>query len=126
MPQMDHQTNVTAFQQICQQTGGYLAEINTEEEYTHLLNFLKTSIPEGRPNAMLGATDREEEGNWVYLTSGDPVSFTQWYTGYGNMGSRGGTYNCMYLIWNQDEGMHDWQCYRSTVMRFVCERNIGK
>ena len=127
MNKVAKETNVTSFQDICQRKGGYLVEINTEEEYSHLLSFLKTSIPEGRPNVMLGATDSDQEGKWVYMTSGKPANITKWYKGYGDkVGNRGETYNCMYIIWNENEGMHDWLCHRNRSMNFLCERDVGK
>ena len=123
-PKVTRRGNVTSFNEICQQSGGYLAEVNTEAEYTFLLNFLKTSIPEGRQSVILGATDTAEDGKWVYMTSGKPVTFTRWYQGYrDDMGSRGQQYNCLHLFWgSDDEGMHDWKC---TAGRFACERDIG-
>ena len=126
LPKMNHQTNVKAFQEICQQKGGYLVEINTEEEYTHLLGFLNTSIPHERPNVMLGATDSSKEGDWVYMTSGKPVSIIRWFEGYEERLRRGETYSCMYLIFGENEGMHDWLCHRNQSTRFVCEKDTGK
>ena len=103
-PKQPQKTNVTSYQAICQRFGGYLAEINTEAEYTFLFNFLKTNIPEVRGN-IVGATDCAENGKWVYLTSGKPVTFTGWYQGEiwkayygGNMGCRGQIYRVFQLF----------------------------
>ena len=112
--------DVDTFQQICHQRGGYLVEINSEEEYTHVLNFVKRSLPNGRQVALTGATDRDQEEKWVYLRSGSPVTYFRWYSH-----TRWDQYNCIRLIWNDfDEGMHDWKCAGNDGPAYIlCERN---
>ena len=60
-------TNIDIFQQNCADEGGYLAEIDTEEEYNFIMSFLSQSVPVGRQGALVGATDQDIEGQWVYL-----------------------------------------------------------
>ena len=130
MSVMEHPRNVTAFQQTCQQTGGYLTEINTEDEYTHLLNFVKTSIPHGIERVMLGATvfggnAVTDERNWVYMSPPHGrVTFFKWPGDSVTYPDK--DRNCMSLLWNCCEGMHNWYCHDSLKSRYLCEREIGK
>ena len=110
--------DINDYQNFCVRLGGYLAEINTQEEYDFIMAFLKESIPSGREEALLGATDENNEGEWVFMNSRLPVTYFNWFSSHG---ARGPGNDCMYLIWNTEEGMHDWKCYNSGTRRYLCE-----
>ena len=113
---------VNVFQDKCRDVAGYLAEIDTREEYEFIMEFLKQSIPEGRDTALVGANDLAVEGRWVFMRSGKGLTYFDWKREAG-----GGEFNCMYLVWNsQDAGMHDWKCVDKELRRYVCEVPTGQ
>lgn len=64
---------------VCQSQGGRIAEITSEE----IQNAVYSQLIEGRyPDITVyfGLTDREEEGQWVWL-SGEEVSYLNWRKG---------------------------------------------
>ncbi len=66
-------------QGICAAEGGYLVEINTEEEQVLLNRW-------GRgQDYWIGLSDTDEQGNWTKWDSGAPVTYTNWYEGERNI-----------------------------------------
>lgn len=64
----------------CEQMGGYLVTVTSEEERLFLMNhFLKGS----RRSFWAGATDLETEGQWKWIT-GEPFNFADWAEGEPN------------------------------------------
>ena len=112
-------TDINDFQDNCKSAGGYLAEINTKEEYNFIMGFLNSRIPNRRSTAYVGATDEDNEGSWVFMNSGRPADFLNFH---GNYGYRGTAYNCLKVIWGgSDTGMGDWKCENGGNRRFLCE-----
>ena len=62
--------DVDVFERYCLRMGGYLAEVDSEDEYHFLLDFLKDSIPGVRETVYVGAVYDEEEDVWKYIHSG--------------------------------------------------------
>lgn len=60
--------------QICRDLGGELVTIHSAEE-----NEVVASLTDGFP-AWIGATDRDEEGNWTWVT-GEAFSYDNWASG---------------------------------------------
>ena len=74
-----------ALERYCENMGGHLAAITSEEENTAVFNFLSQN---GVSEAYFGGTDEEEEGNWKWVT-GEEWDYTNWHSGepnnsYGN------------------------------------------
>ena len=112
-------------QEKCQYMGGYLAEVDYEEEYDFILGFLrdKRPHPRAREYTLVGVTE-PTDGKWVMMTSQLPATFQRWADGQGH---GRGNYNCMYLAWGGTEGMHDWPCTDTQgVKRFLCEKPTGQ
>lgn len=64
---------------ICEETGGRMAEITTPEIQEHVYTELIASrYPE--ITVYFGLTDAEDEGQWQWL-SGEEVSYTNWHSG---------------------------------------------
>ncbi|MDO4170321.1 MAG: C-type lectin domain-containing protein [Lachnospiraceae bacterium] len=58
----------------CEELGGHLATISSEEEN----HFLKSNIPDNDVSFFwIGGTDEKEEGNWKWVT-GEAFNFTCW------------------------------------------------
>jgi hypothetical protein len=53
----------------CDQSGGHLVTINSEEENQFVYNL--------EPDTWLGASDAAQEGVWAWVT-GEPFSYTNW------------------------------------------------
>ncbi len=84
---------------ICELNGGHLATITSEEENNVCLLCAKRV----NDSALIGFTDKEEEGNWTtWEVTGEPVGYTNWAGGqpddalhnehYGTI-QTGGTWN---------------------------------
>ena len=66
---------------FCEQQGGHLATINSEEEQTFIYNIIKNKST--RSYTWLGATDWYEEGNWKWIT-GSKIVYYNWADGEPN------------------------------------------
>ncbi|KAH9490616.1 hypothetical protein Btru_033829 [Bulinus truncatus] len=106
-------------QDVCRMYGGYLAEIDTNEEFNFVRKFLATN-----PNyklVMTGGSDEEEEGKWVNIHSKTPLKVFNWSPAMPFLGRKG---NCQ-CFWDQgDWYMPDCFCtMRSIVVnfRYICE-----
>ena len=108
--------NLATMQETCIGVGGYLAELNTKQEYDFVLNFLKTEVETSeRGHVLLGASDDNTGNEWRYLQSGAPLEWVSW--------KRHTSEKCMWIIWNDwnDEGLHQWRCYGGNPLRPLCE-----
>ena len=119
--------DVHTFNDHCKKMGGFLAEINSESEYDFIVDFLTQQVPDERSRVILGATDQGHEGRWMYIYSGQPVTFFSWY---GDEGDFKDEEDCMFIVWNDvDAGMHQWFCHSqdySRAPRYLCEVHPGK
>ena len=70
-------------------------EVNDEDEFDMVVAFIEKN---GLRNTriMIGMTDEGHEGNWTYLTSGAPVTFTKWDKGEPNNDGTGENYAILY------------------------------
>ncbi len=65
---------------FCEDIGGYLATITSQEENDFVYNNLGSNSPQW---CWLGATDEEKEGVWEWVT-GEPWNYTNWGAGEPN------------------------------------------
>ena len=68
---------------ICEQMGGYLCTVTSEQEYEHILSIIPA---DGYHFIWLGATDQDSEGEWKWVT-GEPFVFNAWMPGEPNGGT---------------------------------------
>ena len=103
---------------FCQLFGGYLAEIDDEDEWNFVYDFLfnQNNNP-GKLWTMLGATDEGHEGvgQWEWLEFNTPMTSQHWMAGEPNGGT---TENCLFVGPN---GYIDKACVNTDVTRFLCE-----
>lgn len=59
---------------FCENLGGHLAIISSQEENDYVYNLMKES---GYDSAYFGLTDKEEEGKWIYV-DGTPAEYVNW------------------------------------------------
>jgi len=115
--------NVTLFQQQCREKGGYLVEINDENEYQFLKTYLTSLNHTDSQLYYLGMTDQGHAGRWTYITSGSDVTFTKWF------GSPpGDSVNKHCAAWAPSIGL-GWieiDCVNNhAIFRYVCEVDLS-
>jgi len=104
--------------QRCLSMGGDLAQPDNMVEF---VQYIEESYPESKSTIWLGATDREVEQEW-YWVSGEPVPPAMWKPWPANQPSGDG--NCMEIHWWPHTGfyMNDWHCHNKGY--FACEFNM--
>eukprot|EP00105_Crassostrea_gigas_P010129 XP_011425305.1 PREDICTED: perlucin-like protein isoform X2 [Crassostrea gigas] len=93
----------------CQTVSAEIIEIETAEENTYLKNSLlhnHTTV-----DIWVGATDKRQEGHWLWTNSQQPVKFTDWAP---NEPYQGVGFECLTLTarqgfrWNDEDCNHKW------------------
>ena len=82
-------------QAYCEARGGHLAVITDAAENKALYDY---KVKQGYGTAYFGFSDAAKEGTWTWVT-GEPVTYTNWYTGEPNNGLGGSIENYAEL-WN--------------------------
>lgn len=100
----------------CQIFGGYLAEIDDQQEFDFLINFFKGNVPKGG-YIYIGGSDHGSETKWTYINSGKPMTFFKWGATEPNDSSGGE--DCVAI--NANYEMNDLLCQRPEQNRYVCE-----
>ncbi len=99
---------------IAQNNGGYLASINSADENQFLSNMLTIQ------SAWIGLNDIENEGHFEW-SSGEPVSYTNWYPGQPN--NYNGTQHCVEILnngqWNDQYGSYQLEFIMEKPCSFV-------
>ena len=99
----------------CQASGGYLVEIDDDEENHFAFGFAKKIG--GSDHFALGGNDVKNEGKFVYFNSKKPVpAHVTWLRGRPN--NAGGREDCM-EIWLSQGGLNDIPC--EAKVKFMCE-----
>lgn len=106
----------------CEANGGYLATVESADEYQHILDILPSS---GTSVVWLGATRSGDTWQWV---DGEPMSFTAWASGEPN--NDGGNENRLVLL--KSNGSWAWydvpddvsSVYSSDKLAFVMETEV--
>jgi len=109
-------------EQYCRYHGMHLASINSAEEQASLEDHI-TSFGMGNEHFWSSGTDQGEEGKFVWMSTGKPLTYENWNAGEpNNFRYEGGeTENCLEL-WNRDgKGLrwNDTPC--SFESYFLCE-----
>ncbi|GFS16157.1 lectin C-type domain protein [Elysia marginata] len=107
--------NLQSANAACQAAGGYLLEIDDNDENQYTFDFAKRLG--GSDHFALGGNDIKDEGQFVYFNSKKPVpDHVTWMRGRPN--NVGGKEHCM-EIWPSQGGLNDIPC--NTKAKFVCE-----
>ncbi|KAK0054412.1 collectin-11 [Biomphalaria pfeifferi] len=105
---------------LCGLFGGYLAEVDSEEEFRFIRdNLLALGL---FSQVITGATDERQEGVWINRHSKTPAKFINWGPGEPNGGTRENcqSYNTYGNIWH----MNDLVCTPGSTFGFICEVEI--
>merc|ERR1719239_311044 len=65
----------------CQQKGGYLVEIDSEEEQQEIMYGIRMKGWDRYPGVWIGLTDIFHDGTWVWDHLGRPLNFSNWVEG---------------------------------------------
>lgn len=106
-------------EEYCEDEGGHLATITSEEENQFLYKYLTNS---GYDNAYFGYTDSKDEGSWQWV-NGEESVYKNWKSGEPNDESPGEDYAMFYYkfsdgTWN-DGDFGGYTLYGET--NFICE-----
>ncbi|MCC8013827.1 MAG: hypothetical protein LIO87_01405 [Eubacterium sp.] len=103
----------------CEEMGGHLATIGSQEENVFLYAML---IASGNLNAYFGFTDSGSEGNWRWVT-GEEVTYTNWASGEPNNQLLSENYAMFYYM-NPDGTWNDGDFGGNTLAgetNYICE-----
>ncbi|XP_078063769.1 CD209 antigen-like protein A, partial [Mustelus asterias] len=93
----------------CESQNSQLLIINSQQEQ----NFVNRSILDTNRQYLMGLTDRESEGNWIWV-DGTPVSLSRWSS---NEPNNVGNEDCSVI---RSSGWNDVSCSRE--FPFICEK----
>ncbi|VDI62869.1 Hypothetical predicted protein [Mytilus galloprovincialis] len=103
----------------CNSLGSMLAEVTSGSEMT----FLRTNAENYGRTFWLGGSDRASEGVWVWTTSGQGFTVTDWHTRTTHEpNNQDGNENCLTIHKELDFEWNDDKC--SNVYRFICEKPL--
>ncbi|KAH9503742.1 hypothetical protein Btru_066531 [Bulinus truncatus] len=112
-------------QSICQRYGGYLAEFDTNEEFSFARNFI---IKDFHPTSfsyyiMTGGTDGIKEGQWINRYGLNSLTAPNW--GSGEPNNKANDENCQCFSKHHDWRMNDCNCNffinAADITGFLCE-----
>ncbi len=101
-------------QAYCETLGGHLATVTSAEEQEVITSLAK----QGERHCFLGATDKENEGIWRWVT-GESFSYTNWRQSDGQPDNYGQCEN--YLEWCYSEGLWNDSFSCPYYVGFICE-----
>ena len=100
----------------CRDEGGYLAEINNEDENA----FIREQAILLNDHVWLGGSDQLKEADWIWVTSRTHFSsglYTDWHVRQPT--NAGGVEHCLHMHTEYRYHWNDDPC--STLHRYVCE-----
>ena len=109
--------DVFKFNSMCMIEGGYLVEINNENELNFVSSFYISSYNPNREDLIIGMTDLGHANHYKYINSGKSVTYLKWMDGKPDHSD---TDNCGYLLYPKMV-MFITKCKDSKIMRFMCE-----
>uniref|UniRef100_A0A2C9MA18 C-type lectin domain-containing protein n=1 Tax=Biomphalaria glabrata TaxID=6526 RepID=A0A2C9MA18_BIOGL len=107
-------------QAACVFYGGYLAEIDTTDEYNFIVNFIKSiSVNDSSFSCVYnGLMDPENDGIWTHISSRKDSKFLPW--GKGEPQNQADLH-CQCLEKGYNWRYNDVPCFYANTLRFLCE-----
>ena len=106
-----------ACEKKCEEMGGHLAVIDSEDENDALFNYAQEN---GETYAYFGFTDEGDEGNWRWV-DGSPVNYTNWCTKKGQPNNRKGEEHYAQFYGEMGDGTWCDAKFASGSYKFICE-----
>ena len=115
----DHTADFYHAAVTCQLLGGKLTEPETEEESNELIKLVNDydTEPIDDQRFWLGIIDESDEIAFVYLSSGQNITFSSWYTNQPDNYKADEDCVELRMPWNEQWNDHDCHVYK----RFICE-----
>ncbi|XP_055860854.1 C-type lectin domain family 4 member F-like [Biomphalaria glabrata] len=102
----------------CKAFGGYLAEVNDNNEYAAILNYLKNTP--SSEEVLIAGTDSRKEGTWKFQRTGASVPVLDWNINQPDDWKN--NEDCLSIIKSQYYKMNDLPCDGSAAgYNFMCE-----
>ncbi|CAL1546029.1 unnamed protein product [Lymnaea stagnalis] len=121
LSKMYNLANVPVAQESCELYGGYLAEIDDENEMLFVQKFMELHRSDSYIFVVIGGTDEGHEHHWVFDRSGRNVTYTKWISGHPLTNP---TLNCLFLHRDYGWTMDDYLCLdinRTYNFKYLCE-----
>ncbi|KAK6965852.1 Bg selectin 1 [Biomphalaria glabrata] len=109
---------------MCQFVSGYLAEIESDQEFGFVKEFFNSLYMANGTKVIVGGTDQIKEGNWLFQHSGHNVPYFSWAPGHPTNSSGDNNNDCLALDISDGYNMVDVPCNTSGQnfrSRFLCE-----
>ncbi|KAK3793073.1 hypothetical protein RRG08_016581 [Elysia crispata] len=109
-------TSIQAADSACEQFGGYLVEIDDEDEFEFVLEFARKI---GTPlDFATGMNDIDKEGQYMFYHSKTPVRYFKWNRAEPN--NARGNEDCASIVIPHG-GMNDFPCEPPYEVSYICE-----
>ncbi|KAI8747717.1 C-type lectin-related protein 1 precursor, partial [Biomphalaria glabrata] len=117
-------TTIEDAQQVCMSYGGYLAEIDTDEEFQFIVTELLIPQSTFFDMAFIGASDKGHENTWINLHSKTEIAVKKWRDHQPDNSQ--GNEHCMgFWQWKESNNWYfnDYPCENlpPRIERFICE-----
>merc|ERR1711892_433748 len=110
---------------VCDNMGGYLAEIQTQEQADFIASIamVEESLT-GVSSWWLGLTDMGHEGRWMWGHSSTDSGFTDWAPTRPNSDPHNQD-DCVYISSSDNFLWRDVSCYEKTAAAPICQMDLG-
>ncbi|XP_052073522.1 perlucin-like protein [Mytilus californianus] len=103
----------------CKLLKGQLAEATTR----NVITFLKTNAKRNKQTFWLGGTDLVQEGEWIWITSGERFAETDWHTRtIREPNNQDEIEHCLTISDGLNYEWNDDNCYDS--YSYICEKSL--
>ncbi|MCD7773994.1 MAG: leucine-rich repeat protein [Clostridiales bacterium] len=102
----------------CEALGGHLVTITSEEENTFVAALISPYSSTSKNSFFIGFTDKDSEGNWVWVT-GEDVTYTNWDRGEPNNGNGGGEQDYATMVKGKSVWDDEWG--NTVLSYYICE-----
>ncbi|XP_033758889.1 perlucin-like protein [Pecten maximus] len=112
--------------EFCQLKGAYLAEIrgNRENEFvkSEMRKIRKAEHPRDFRSYFIGGTDRDREGVWIWVRTGERIAYKDFAPSEPNNGRGEGFEDCLMMFGEQDFLWNDDRC--TSTYFGVCKTSV--
>ncbi|XP_062605374.1 perlucin-like protein [Saccostrea cucullata] len=110
----------TESEYFCSMLGAKLVEIETEEENNYIRSHARTAHQHKQSGFWIGGTDAVVEGEWIWMKSQTPFSYTDWARNFPD--DYESNEDCAHMWSEVDFSWNDSHCDER--MNFICEKEL--